>query len=294
MDARVLRLPQPPQFDKLGIVKLESDLQPVPARTLRQHSVSMARRLLAGAGRASVLAFRTEPQICLDTVVHGLALDGALVVAVAVDAQSEELVGSTDVRLDVEKYAPDPALSIRAATLHALGTLEWVEPQTAARWKAEGRLPGLVADLVDAPGIRLATVEIARVLVHDCAGVTALDWADVTEPTAPAVFPSLFDELEAVDVVCHVSDGEWLRVIEGVLTGRIEGAELARIELRSACHHILGAVSVVDVDAHGLTLMHFTYTHATTLFVPFLSPALSVEDLSSRVGHMLPQRWSAA
>src|SRR5690606_15089198 len=142
-----------------------------------------------------VLAYRTEPQICLDTVVHGLVLEDVLVVAVTVDDQSDGEAGATDVRLDIEKFAPDAALTIRAATLHALGTLEWVEPQTMARWRAEGKLSGLLADVVDVPGIRLATVDVERVLVHDCAGVTALDWADVTDPTAIPAFPSMFEEL---------------------------------------------------------------------------------------------------
>ena len=57
----------------------------VQADTLRERSLSLARRLLAGAGRASLVAYDLAPLVEAGALSHGLSADGDLVVACLAD-----------------------------------------------------------------------------------------------------------------------------------------------------------------------------------------------------------------
>lgn len=236
---------------------------------MRRRGVAAARRMLAGAGRASLFAFRASPQSTMDVLAHGLLEDGDVVVAVSV---TDEFVAShpeLDVRLDIEKNAPDPMVLIRSATMHALCVMSWLSDGAGME------LPGLVGTVAGIPGVRLARVETSRVLLHDCAGVTAYALSDLMHGTGA---PQL-EEFDAVQAVAEIGDEARLRIIESVLTGRVRGVEFDRIEISATCSHTLGTVRCLDVDSLGVTLMHIAAAHATTFYVPFDDEAGTLSKL---------------
>lgn len=236
---------------------------------MRRRGISAASRMLSGSGRASLFAFRVSPQTTMDVLAHGLLEDGDLIVAVSVTEEFAEAHPEVDVRLDIEKNAPDPAVLIRSATLHALCVMSWLPADPGMD------LPGLVGAVAGVPGVRLARVETSRVLLHDCAGVTAHAMADVLDARANQGV----EEFDAVAAVAEIGDEARLRIIESVLTGRVRGVEFDRIEISGTCSHTLGTVRCLDVDSFGVTLMHIASTHATTFYVPFDDEAGTLSKL---------------
>lgn len=249
----------------------------VDAPTMHRRAVNVARRCLAGAGRGSLLAYRTDPQLEIDVMAHGMLDDGTVVVALG--SHAWELVDdAVDVRLDVEKFAPDASLLIRSGTLHGLGRLTWEVDEA-------GDLPGLVGAVAGMPGVRVGVLALPRLLLHDSAGVTVLK-AEELRPCPEADAAGVLDELGAVEAVAAVGTEGWLDIIASVLSGRVVGAELGRIELRETCSHTLGSVRCLDVDVMGVTVMHIADTHATTVFVPFATEAGTLDDVRARLAGM--------
>lgn len=246
--------------------------------TMHRRAVSVARRYLSGAGRASLLAYRMDPQVEVDVMAHALLGDGRVVVALG--PQGADIVGDVvDIRLDVEKFAPDAALLIRSGTLHGLGQLTWLDGRSED-------LPGLVGAVAGMPGVRIGVLSLPRLLLHDSAGVTVLH-ADELLPGGEDCSSLRLDELAATEVVAAVGDSGWLDIISSVLAGRQAGAELGRIELRATCSHTLGSVRCLDVDALGVTVMHIAATHATTVFVPFDAEAGTPDEVRAGLARML-------
>src|SRR5690606_26146946 len=122
--------------------------------------------------------------------------DGTFVVAASI---SNDGVGageqSFDVRLDVEKDAPEATLRIRAATMHALGRLTWVDEEFSSGPTMAGQLPELVAGLAGMPGVRIGTVEFPKVLLHDCAGIIPLTSTEIGTAGKTEPFPQFGEEL---------------------------------------------------------------------------------------------------
>lgn len=276
-------------------MKIDPTVLPSPTgideHTQLTRAISTARRLLSGSGRASVLAYRTEPQLSLDAVAHGTLPDGTLVVAACLDDETRLRwldEGSADVRFDVQKDSPDPAVLIRASSLHLLGVLRWADAIQVGWWLAEDALPGAVAALAGLPNTLVCTISAPRVLLYDGFGVTALtDEQLAVEPWAERAFPDALDEFSAYDVVADISQERLLGLVEGVLVGRVAGVEQSFKPASGICPHLIGTVRCVDIDANGLTLMHLSADATATFFVAFDEPARSLVELSSRVAAVL-------
>jgi len=91
----------------------------------------MARRLLSGAGCASLTAYRLDDGAPSQLVLHALDVTGSIIVAAhpaadhpMVDVPCEAPV---EVRLDVALEAAEPGLRITTATVHLLGVLTWLD-----------------------------------------------------------------------------------------------------------------------------------------------------------------------
>lgn len=262
----------------------------VDAQVMRRRALSVASRLLAGAGRAEVLAFRAQPQRTFPVLAHALLPDGSFVVAVSAGADVRS--ASLDVRLDIGKDAPEPTLRIRAATLHALGHLVWMDAGVGEPESLQ--LPTLLGELADVPGVRLARIDFAKVLLHDCAGVTALPWGELQQEAPRNPFPLGADELTAAEAVSAMTTAQWVEVVQAVLTGRRPGVELSRIELGAVCSHNTGSVRCVDVDTTGVTVMHFGSTGAATIYVPFETPVTDLGGVRAGLGVLLASSLASA
>ena len=163
-----------------------------------------ARRLLAGAGCASLTAYHSAPNETT-YVAHALTDEGYVLVAVrpaAGSALCEDLAPEDElqhVRLDVTLDAADASVRVTAATAHLLGHLHWVPASMRETVLTTARTPTChcavtgedpllgVAELAAVEGGRLALIETDRVVVHDVSGVSAHAIEDVvalsSEPT---------------------------------------------------------------------------------------------------------------
>ncbi len=143
----------------------------------------MAHRLLAGAGTATMVAYRLTPALEVDALAHGLTRDGELVVACrpssgdAVEVLPEWR--KLDVRLDVTKSAPEWSVRITSAGIHLLGVLEWVPAETVIDFLSAGVLPPRVAELAASPSGRLGVIRTDRVVLHDSVGITAIPFVEI-------------------------------------------------------------------------------------------------------------------
>ena len=104
----------------------------------------MARRLLSGAGCASLTAYRLDADASAQLVLHALDVTGSIIVAAhpAADHPMAEVPCESpiEVRLDVALEAAEPGLRITTATVHLLGVLTGsmtsrATPSCPAQWR---------------------------------------------------------------------------------------------------------------------------------------------------------------
>lgn len=120
------------------------------AATLQARSRSLARRLLAGAGRASLVAYDLAPMVEAGALCHGVSASGDLVVAGLRDAAVPATIWHDTplrVRLDVVKEAPEWAVRITACAVHLLGQLQWVPDDQVADYLLDAALPAGLIEL---------------------------------------------------------------------------------------------------------------------------------------------------
>ncbi|WP_181310077.1 hypothetical protein [Nocardioides campestrisoli] len=237
--------------------------------SLADRTASTARRLLAGAGSASLTAYRDHPDGALPVLAHGVSGDGELVVALASAGISLSATG-TDVRLDVRVEAPQALVRIVAASIHLLGRVSWLDgaaldPQT---------LPEPVALVAADPAVRVGLVHSDRVLVHDAAGVTPYALDDVALP-APS-FPSPGERLEAAEAIAGLPAEQLAALCDAVAERRLPGRVLSDRPTPVTSRHALGGTFCVDVDALGVNLMRVRPGGTSVLFLPFPEPVADV------------------
>ena len=167
----------------------------------------MARRLLSGAGCASLTAYRLDDGAPSQLGLHALDVTGSIIVAAhpaadhpMVDVPCEAPV---EVRLDVALEAAEPGLRITTATVHLLGVLTWLD-DGGRDAVLSGSVAGChcaitgedpltdLAELARAPGGRLGVVETSRIMVHDAMGVSGHTMEEVLDPDAKGVRPLLW------------------------------------------------------------------------------------------------------
>ena len=201
----------------------------------------MARRLLSGAGCASLTAYRLDDGAPSQLVLHALDVTGSIIVAAhpaadhpMVDVPCEAPV---EVRLDVALEAAEPGLRITTATVHLLGVLTWLD-DGGRDAVLSGSVAGChcaitgedpltdLAELARAPGGRLGVVETSRIMVHDAMGVSGHTMEEVLDPDAKGVRPLLWSASEtfgAQDEVKALGEGALEVLCDGVEQGSVPG-----------------------------------------------------------------------
>ncbi|MDQ7993097.1 MAG: hypothetical protein AAGC63_08100 [Propionicimonas sp.] len=256
---------------------------------LAERSVSLAGRLLAGAGRASVVAYDLVPMVEASAISHGLTRSGELVVACVGDVSTPVTTWRRTplrVRLDVVKEAPEFSVRITACAVHLLGTLHWLPDQLRDEYLADGEVHPRVAEVAAAPGGRLGVVQTDRVLLHDCAGVTPLSFEEVVEHAAGASgwsgFPDLDQEWAARDLVGRLTADGLGELLRAASSGWDAAVALSSRE-GTACPHVDGQVYCVDVDGTGLTLMEVEKGASAVTMLAFDEAAGTLDELADRL-----------
>lgn len=255
-------------------------------------AVSLAQRLLSGAGRASLLAYDLAPAAEASALAHGLSRTGELLVACIAD---DEIPATTwertplRVRLDIVKEAPEWSARITACALHLLGTLEWLTDDIRDQRLADGVSPWL-AELATAPGGRLGVVRTDRVLLHDCAGVTPLALEELADE--PEAFPGADAEWEARELVGRLSPAELDELLDAAASGWPAATVLAGSST-GGCPHMERQVYFVDVDRTGVTLMAVDSGQTVVVVLGFDQPADSIEELADGLHQLLESAMTA-
>ena len=244
----------------------------------------MARRLLSGAGCATVTAYRFAEAESL-IALHALDTDGRILVAAHPGAgHALAQVGcaaATEVRLDVTLEAAEAGLRITTASAHLLGTLTWLgEAETELVLAGEaagchcpitGEDPLLeLASLAQAPGGRLGVIETGRVMVHDALGVSGHAMTEVLDPDAagsPALLWSAFDEVSAQEEIGELGDGALDVLCSGVAEGTVPGLVCSHRPAQGLCSSLWGRVLCVDVAPDAVTLMRLSRSCVDTILV---------------------------
>lgn len=273
------------------------DAEALPPALRTARALSLVHRLLAGSGRASLLAYRSEPQLSLDSLVHGLTASGQLLVGGHLGEQSELLAEhSIEIRMDIEKQAPVWEVRITAATIHLLGQLRWLSPQEADDYLFEGMLPEQLASIATEATGRLGIISTDRVLLHDSCGVSPVDFGVVAERHIEyiagrlelAPFPCPAQEVDAQFVLSSHQPDQLLPLFEAVAQSRLPGAVWSRPAAAEACPHVAERVFCADVDSTGVTLMHLSATGTRTVVACFDHAATTLGEFTDSVQAMFP------
>ena len=254
--------------------------------------VSLAHRMLAGAGRANVVAYRLEGQPTLPCLAHGFMPNGRMVMAAAPhpDVAALTPAGQTvDVRVDIAKFAPDPSVRIVAASAHFLAGLEWLTPGETDELLMTGELPELVAAVADTASGRLAIVSTARVVVHDGSGATPLS-VDQVRAFGRELGDSIAavnTEAVALDAAVSVDPIDLAGMCDAAENGWIPAHLLTRKPSSGGCAHTRNRDFVVDVDLTGVTVLREGSTATSVYFVPFHRPTSSAQDLADNLASLL-------
>ena len=243
----------------------------------------MARRLLSGAGCASLTAYRLDDGAPSQLVLHALDVTGSIIVAAhpaadhpMVDVPCEAPV---EVRLDVALEAAGPGLRITTATVHLLGVLTWLD-DGGRDAVLSGSVAGChcaitgedpltdLAELARAPGGRLGVVETSRIMVHDAMGVSGHTMEEVLDPDAKGVRPLLWSASEtfgAQDEVKALGEGALEVLCDGVEQGSVPGIICSRRPSGGLHEALWGRVLCVDVSPHAVTLLRLGRETTDTL-----------------------------
>lgn len=242
----------------------------------RRCAVSTARRLLAGAGLVSLVAYREDPQEQLPVLAHGMTDLGAwLVVLGPVGAASRAEDEALDVRIQIDQMGAPADIRVQVASLHALGGLHVLSPDAAHHAVTEHALSDEVAAAAAAPGARVAMVQTDSVLIHAREDVDKLRWDQLIHEAA---WPLGIAEWHAVDVGAQLEHDVVARLVEGLARGvrrGILGRPLpAPPQLGREDRHVL-----LDTDAEGCTWLVREGDQVRTAFVAFDRPVGDVADL---------------
>ncbi|AWE42262.1 hypothetical protein [Actinobaculum sp. 313] len=261
---------------------LSPDRSAVCTHVWEARSLSIAQRLLAGAGKATLVAYHVDPIVTISSLAHGLGADGSVYIAAtaADDASLTDLCSDEpmDVRLSIEKQAPDPSVQITACAVHALATAQWLERDEILDLLYSSFLPSRVAEIATAPQARTARLEGTRVLLHDAGGVTPVSLAAIADihrqrcqkpPCPGALFNSPYGELTALERISALNCTIPTLLFQAMRRREISGALMSRQPVHINVEMSAPAVLCLDIDRTGLTLMRIDDDEALTGFVPF-------------------------
>ena len=248
----------------------------------------MARRLLSGAGCATLTAYRLDVGAPSQLVLHALDITGSIIVAAHPTADHPmadvPCESPLEVRLDVTLEAAEPGLRITTATVHLLGVLTWLD-DVGSNAVLSGSVAGChcaitgedpltdLAGLADTPGGRLGVIETNRVMVHDAMGVSGHTMEEVLDPDAKGVRPllwSAFETISAQEEVKALGEGALEVLCDGVGQGSIPGILCSRRPSEGLCAALWGRVLCVDVSPYAVTLLRLRRETTDTfqIFLP--------------------------
>lgn len=276
-----------------------------PAPQAAVASRRMARRLLSGAGCATLTAYRLEAGAPSQLVLHALDLTGRLVVA-AHPAPDRPLSVAPcgdpiEVRLDIALEAAEPGLRITTATVHLLGVLTWLDDEERSV-VLSGSVAGChcpitgedpltdLAELAGSPGGRLGVVEVGRIMVHDAMGVSGHSVAEVLDPDAEGVKPLLWSSMEtfnAQDEVKALGEGALEVLCDGVEQGSVPGIVCSRRSSEGLCSALWGRVLCVDVSPHAVTLLRLRRESTDTLQVFLPEGTICAREAGRQLRHLV-------
>lgn len=286
---------------------MNPDLSLFPNRSViapakwQQRSLSTAYRLLTGLGTSVLVAYREIPLRSFGAVVHGVTRSGDVVVAVSAHdplASELDLTRPMNIRLSIDKAAPNVVLNIVAASLHLLGEAQWLSEEDQVELLASGEVGERVSEV--AKSGHLARIQFDRLLLHDACGVTPIDVGEIRAEHGrclrhqeDAFFCSLerdlFShpelELTAVDVVGDSSIMDAAALFDGLMLGALNGAFIARQDVVNVCAHSLGVICL-DVDRTGMTLMCVDHSEAVTAFIPFAHRVSTRSELVAEIENL--------
>ncbi|MDU0479634.1 hypothetical protein QVA66_10320 [Staphylococcus chromogenes] len=208
---------------------------------------NLACRILAGAGSMTLTNYQDEHPRTAEVLAHGLNEEGELIV-VCEDAAW----GMREVRVDVEKQAPEFHARIVAGTAHALGEIEWLEEGVGKL-----QLGPLFVHSGDG-SLPFSTPEMLNRAQH-------LSEVDVDELTARELFGDVLHEQAPA-------------LIDAIAAGEIPGSHVLD-PATCACPEHLGQVYVVDICEVGVVLMQTLALGTRVAFVPLEAPARGFEQL---------------
>ena len=267
------------------------------ASALSQRCFSLARRILGGAGMATMVAHTMisagespEKWTC-DLQAHGVTASGRFVVAQRshpAQALCQVPAGlPTDVRLEISKDAPEPAIRLLAATLHVLGTITWLTPAQVDYLLATDVLPTEVSIIAGFDDALIGVVAPYRAILHDAMGSTEIDVpALIDNIPDDKVFPSAEDELSALDIVASLGNAHLSQLCDGVHKKTVFGCSCWSRATHHACPHTVGRVFCADIDRTGLTLMYVNPDQTGAVFIPLEQDATSLTELEAAVAQL--------
>ncbi|WP_116115339.1 hypothetical protein [Austwickia chelonae] len=249
---------------------------------------SAARRILSGAGAASFVAFRIDPERGHPVIAHGLTTRGDFVVALLDERSSDWGDEPVKVRCDIRREAAEPRVRITSATVHMLGDIDWMTEEGRTSCLKEGVLPETIVTVAGLPGLRIGTIRVDRVLVHDSSGATPLSFDEIVDG-APREepFPQQGDELAAHDVIAATTVPELHDVCEAVRGGRLVGRLLAERPSHQPCVHVRGEVFCVDIDEGGVTLMRVGDEVTDVVYGAFRGPVRDLAGLRTEIDYLI-------
>lgn len=263
--------------------------------TMRARAISVAHRMLGGAGRASMVAYHLAPDVEATALCHGVNSDGDLVVACTVHSQNPLTVwghAPLQVRFDIVKEAPEWSVRITACAVHLLGILQWLPADALPGYLADPALHPRLVELASAQGGRLGVIRTDRVLLHDVSGVIPLAFDEIAERHLAGShghyggFPNLDEEWTTRELIGQLSPADVADLLCAASAGWDAAIPLSKGDT-AGCLHLDGHVFCVDVDQTGLTLMEIDSGQTAVWLFAFDQPANNIGELPDRMSQLL-------
>ncbi|KUG52425.1 hypothetical protein AVL62_13900 [Serinicoccus chungangensis] len=242
---------------------------------------STAARLVHGAGRATVVAYRDDPDRSLHVLAHGLTAADVPVVALPADSLDPSR-SCREVRLRIDRHGADPRTRVSVASLHALAHLRIMDEGETRAMSSLGLLPPEV-DWPATSGAQVALLCLDRLLLHDQAGVTPMAFAEVVDPPC---FPARAQEWLCRDAVEELGAGRIGQILDEVVCGSREGLVGPGHPTPPSMSPVVGQRVLADVDSTGCTWLEVGTASTRTVFVPFDASVRCLEDLQAALGSL--------
>lgn len=240
---------------------------------------STARRLLDGAGRATLVAYRSDPDRPLAVLAHGLTPADLIAVALHDSEGLPDANQCGEVRLRIDQHGADPRLRVATASMHALAHLRVVDDAELATLRSLDLLPADVGWAAQA-GASVALLAVERVVFHGQGGVSAHLLADVV---GAHTFPDVTQEWECREVVAGLGDERITALVDEIVAHRRPGSVLQehRTPLSAQAH--AGSTLLADVDSTGCTWLRVERDRTRTVYAAFPRPVSTMTGLHAAI-----------